>query len=98
MFTVAASGVGPLWYQWFKDGVPVEGANRATLYLGTATTAAAGSYTAMVGNDGGTVTSPPAILKVVSASMLANLSIRTRLTSRKPSPSARWLAMAAVES
>lgn len=81
MFTVTASGVGPLWYQWYKDGAPVEGANRATFYLGAATTASAGTYTAVVGNEGGTVTSPPATLKVVSGSMLSNLSIRTRLTA-----------------
>ena len=31
---VSASGTGSLWYQWLKDGAPVEGATKATLALG----------------------------------------------------------------
>jgi hypothetical protein len=79
--TASASGSGFLWYQWMKDGVPVEGATKATLALASATGANLGDYTLVVSNAGGSVVSGPARLDVVTGSALSNLSVRTTLTA-----------------
>ena len=63
-FTVAATGLY-LRYQWRKDGTNLSGATGTTYNLGLAQTNRAGSYTVVVSNAGGSVTSaPPAILTV----------------------------------
>jgi hypothetical protein len=63
-FTVAATGF-PLNYQWRKDGVDIAGATRATYSLPIAQTNQAGSYTVVVSNSTGSVTSaPPAVLTI----------------------------------
>ena len=64
-FTVAAAGAPPLSYQWQKDGTNLAGATTATLNLTNAQAADAGSYTVIVSNDSGSVTSLPATLSVV---------------------------------
>jgi large repetitive protein len=63
-FTVAASGTGPLSYQWQKDTVNLTGATSATLTLSSVTSANAGSYRAVVSNSGGSATSAAATLAV----------------------------------
>ena len=76
---VSASGTGFLWYQWFKDGVPVEGATKATLSPNTASPSILGNYTVAVSNAGGAIVSAPARLDLISGSALSNLSVRTTL-------------------
>jgi len=66
-FTVNATGTAPLSYQWMKGGASISGATTATLTLSSVTTASAGSYTVLVSNSIGTVTSAAAILTVNSA-------------------------------
>ena len=78
---VGVPGTAPLWYQWLKDGVPVEGATKATLALGAVTPSSPGAYTVVVGNEGGTITSQAARVTVSSASSLNNLSVRTNLAT-----------------
>lgn len=63
-FTVEASGTPPLRYQWRKDGADLPGATGATLSLANAQSAHAGSYTVVVSNAGGSITSHPATLTV----------------------------------
>jgi M6 family metalloprotease-like protein len=63
--SVVAGGVGPFTYQWQKDGVAVPGATAASLVLGAVGVGQAGSYTVVVGNSGGSVTSAAAVLAVV---------------------------------
>ena len=66
-FTVTATGIY-LSYQWRKDGVDLAGATSATYSLGLAQTNQAGSYTVVVSNSLGSVTSaPPAVLTVNAA-------------------------------
>jgi hypothetical protein len=66
-FTVAASGTGPLTYQWTKNGAPISGATTSSY-----TTPATGSgdngamYAVVVSNAAGTVTSKAATLTVNS--------------------------------
>ena len=63
-FTVAASGPGPFTYQWFKDGVAVDGAVAATYTIYTPQASDAGSYTVEVSNGVGTVASGASVLTV----------------------------------
>jgi hypothetical protein len=51
--SVSATGSGPLMYQWFRDGVAVNGATAASLTLTSLTTAQAGQYHVEVSNAGG---------------------------------------------
>ena len=66
-FSVAASGAGPLTYQWFKGSIPLSGATTSTLTIAKVTTSDAGSYSVAVANSAGTVTSSAATLSVISA-------------------------------
>ncbi len=49
----------PLYYQWRKDVVDLAGATSATHSLPFALTTQAGSYTVVVSNPAGSVTSAP---------------------------------------
>lgn len=79
-FSVAATGAAPLSYQWTKDGRPIPGATGATLTLAAFQTSDAGSYSVVVTNAAGSVTSPGAALAVAS-SRLINLSILTSIAA-----------------
>lgn len=63
-FTVVATGTAPLAYQWRKDGNSITGATAATHSLASAQSADAGSYTVVVSNAVGNVTSSAAVLTV----------------------------------
>lgn len=81
-FTVVASGTAPLTYVWRKNGAPVAGATSATYAIVTAATGDAGSYTVIVTNSAGSITSTAATLTVNPAgpaSRLSNLSVLTTL-------------------
>jgi len=62
-FTVRATGF-PLFYQWRKDGVDLAGATNATCNLPLVQTSHAGTYTVVVSNVLGSVTSAVAELTV----------------------------------
>lgn len=66
-FTVVASGSGSLTYQWRKDGVNIAGATASTYSVANAQTSSSGSYTCVVTNSAGSVTSVAAILTVTAA-------------------------------
>jgi hypothetical protein len=63
-FTVAASGSGPLRYQWKKNGTTPVGIDRAVLAFANAKSSDAGSYACTVTNGAGSVTSAAATLTV----------------------------------
>jgi hypothetical protein len=71
---VAASGTGPLAYQWFQDGSPIAGANGPTLTLDSIASISNGSYTVTVGNALGSVTSAPAELLVAGAPQVGTVA------------------------
>lgn len=62
-FSVAATGSGPLRYQWRRNGTDIVGATNAS-YTMTATSAAdnGAQFTVVVSNSAGSVTSNPATL------------------------------------
>lgn len=65
-FVVVVSGTSPFTYQWQKNGTAITGATGATLTLSSVTTSSAGSYTVVVKNSAGSVTSNPATLTVLT--------------------------------
>ena len=69
-FAVAASGSGPLRYQWLKDGMPINGATASVLVVAEAGAGDQGSYSVTVGNDLGSVSSDAAGLTVIGAPTL----------------------------
>lgn len=64
-FTVAASGVPSLAYQWLFNGSAVAGGASATLLLTNVQPETAGAYSVIVSNSSGAVTSQVAVLTVV---------------------------------
>ena len=62
-FSVAATGTGPLAYQWRHDGVPIIDATSSTLHLVAVGLAATGNYSVEVTNPYGTA-SATAVLTV----------------------------------
>lgn len=63
-FTVGVSGSRPFSYQWMFGGLPVVGGTNSSLNLLNVQTNQAGSYTVLVTNLGGSITSAPATLVV----------------------------------
>lgn len=66
--TVVASGA--TGYQWFFGSTPISGANTSTLSISNITASAAGTYTVVVSNTAGSITSNPAILTVTASTVL----------------------------
>jgi hypothetical protein len=65
--SVAASGVPPLAYQWYKDGGAIAGATNAALAYGYLRLSDAGSYQVVVSNVYGTTASSVASLVVAGS-------------------------------
>jgi hypothetical protein len=65
-FTAAASGTGPLFFQWRKDAVPLPGANSATYSVAMLDESYAGSYDVVVTGPWNSVVSAPATLTIKS--------------------------------
>ena len=51
LFTVAATGLGPLSYQWQFNGTTISGATNTNLTLNNVQPTNAGSYTVVVTNS-----------------------------------------------
>jgi len=75
-FSVTASGTNPLSYQWRRNGVNVSGGTAATLVIANVQSGHAGTYTCVVTNVAGSVTSNPATLTLNTTPRLVNVSIR----------------------
>lgn len=57
IFTVTATGVNPLHYQWRKNGVAISGANASAHTISPVTSADAANYSVVITNISGTITS-----------------------------------------
>lgn len=73
-FNVVAAGTATLGYRWRKNGTFITGANSATYTLPSAITGDAGSYTVVVTNSAGSITSSVATLTVNSAPVAPSIS------------------------
>ena len=83
-FSVVASGSATLTYQWSKNGSPISGATYSTYSISSTSTSDAGSYTVVVTNSAGSVTSSAATLTVTATKpRLSNLSVRTALDANQ---------------
>jgi uncharacterized repeat protein (TIGR03803 family) len=69
-FAVVANGTGPLNYQWLKGASPISEAKAASLTLTNVTDADAGTYSVVVSNALGKVTSAGAILTVIDPPLI----------------------------
>lgn len=100
-FAVAATGTGPISYQWRKDGTAITGATSSTLSLGSASSSSAGRYDVVISNFLATVTSEAAVLSInpvplitrqpadltVVAGQSASLSV---VATGSPTPIFQW--------
>lgn len=75
--TAAATG-GGLKYQWYLGAAPAANATNSTLNLTNLTAAQAGSYTVVVTNIAGAVTSNPAIIGLIPSTQSSVSSILWR--------------------
>ena len=76
-FSVTASGTTPLSYQWKKDGSNISGATGSSYTISNAKSGDAGSYTVMVSNSAGSVTSSAATLTVNGGSTPSGTAVRS---------------------
>jgi hypothetical protein len=65
-FAIAATGTRPLCYQWEKDGAPIPGAITPSFTLPAVQPSDAGSYTCVVTNIAGPVTSAAAVVSMAT--------------------------------
>jgi Immunoglobulin domain len=65
-FSVVATGVGTLTYQWRKNGINLAGATASLLSIAAARDQDTGAYSVTVANERGSVTSPSASLMVAT--------------------------------
>ena len=72
IFAPQVSGAAPLTFQWRKNGAAVAGATNVSLVLTNAQLASAATYTLVVTNIAGSVTSAPVILTVTSVTSLGS--------------------------
>ena len=79
-FSVSANGSAPFNYQWRKNGSAIVGATSATLNFANVQTADAGSYSVVVTNGAGSVTSTNATLTVDAVTIVP--TIATQPTSQ----------------
>lgn len=65
-FSVGASSIAPVSYAWCFNGIPLPGATDSTLVLTNVSSAVAGSYTVVLTNIAGSITSAAASLTVTN--------------------------------
>ena len=90
-FSVTATGLMPLMYQWLKEGAPLFGASSQNLLLANVQTNRSGGYSVIVTNNYGAVTSVVAQLTVLSPLTLAQALDTTNLTWT-PGGAVSWFA------
>ena len=71
-FSVTATGSQPLYYQWYKDGEEIPGANLSYIYLPSVTNTDAGIYAVIISNEIDQVISSNATLAVGVAPTITN--------------------------
>ncbi|MDO8544979.1 MAG: PKD domain-containing protein [Opitutaceae bacterium] len=80
--SAGAYASGPFTYQWYRNGGAITGATGATLAIPSASSSDAGSYTVVVTNAAGSVTTTAAQITVTGAAPVANVGRLTNLSIR----------------
>jgi hypothetical protein len=76
-FSVTVTGTAPLTYQWSKNGTPIGGANSSSYTTPATTTIDTGAtFTVIVTNSAGSVTSKPATLTVQGPAIAPTILIQ----------------------
>jgi hypothetical protein len=92
-FSVGASGIAPFGYQWLYDGSIVPGATVSNYVIGHVQTTDSGSYSVIVTNTYGSVTSSVAVLFVAaSPSSLIDVAFTGSPTNLKAGVAATGLS------
>src|SRR5205823_3242331 len=79
-FTVVGTGTAPLAYVWRLNGAAIPGASLSSITFTNVQTTNGGSYTAVITNSAGAVTSSVAVLTVLSPPVItANPTSATNL-------------------
>jgi hypothetical protein len=71
-FSVSAGGTPPFNYQWFLNGIPLNGQTNSTLVISNTQPSTTGQYYAQVGNGAGSALSNPGVLTVTANWTLAS--------------------------
>ena len=79
-FTVSADGTGPFFYQWFLDGIPLDGAYSASLVLTNVQLSQAGGYSVLVLTGSGSALSSVAGLTVRPIPVILQHPASTNIT------------------
>ncbi|MDB6094871.1 MAG: Immunoglobulin I-set domain protein [Verrucomicrobia bacterium] len=80
-FTVFATGIGQLQYQWYKDGSSIVGATDPTYIVNPISADSVGTYRCLVRGNTGSAESVPVMLQLGTSSHLSNLSVRLNISS-----------------
>ncbi|HXI50783.1 MAG TPA: Ig-like domain-containing protein, partial [Candidatus Saccharimonadales bacterium] len=80
-FNVTAAGTPPLSYEWRHEGAILAGQTSATLTLVDVQGADAGNYTVVVRNSAGSVTSRPALLRILLPTSIVSIQYGAASTS-----------------
>ena len=72
VFSVVATGTGPLAYQWYKDGAALAGASSATYSIASVGSQHVGTYSVTITNGLGQVTSQQVLLAVTLPPTITN--------------------------
>ena len=96
-FIVVAKGTEPLSYHWYKDGVLIEGATEASYTISSVSAEDLGSYTVIVSNNLGEVTSSPAVITFKQVSPVITWATPAAITYGTPLGAAQLNAKADVE-
>jgi Regulator of chromosome condensation (RCC1) repeat/Immunoglobulin domain/Immunoglobulin I-set domain/Ig-like domain CHU_C associated len=95
VFSVTATGLGPLSYRWYWDGFLIGGEERASLTIDPVRDSNRGRYSVTITNAGGTITSSAAEL-VIGAPPL--ITVQPLLSSPQPAGSSVSLSVIAAGS
>lgn len=93
-----AVGAGTLTYRWRKNGLPISGATATNYMIASAALSDSGTYSVVVSNANGAVTSSNALLTVLPPIALGDAVDAPSLTwlTALPGDSAPWKGQAAV--
>ena len=69
-FSVLATGTAPLSYQWYKDGMLINGATNSVYFMNNVSYADKGEYFVRVSNRGGSIQSDSAGLTILDRTIL----------------------------